>query len=116
MPALKVLAQEADESNTVLSTMLLPDDGKDESYDLLKHAFAQVGFKPFEADGEVYPTDLSRQPNKKEEPVAVPPEDLKTIAYNQIEALTLAREFADDAEKAEIDNKIDVLNISLNFI
>jgi hypothetical protein len=45
-----------------------------------------------------------------------PAEDLKTTIKNQIEGLTLAREFADADKQAEIDSQIEALNITLNFI
>jgi hypothetical protein len=51
-----------------------------------------------------------------EEKTKEPEEDLQTTIKNQIEVLTLAKEFADADEQENIDNQIEALNISLNFV
>lgn len=43
-------------------------------------------------------------------------EELKTDIENQIEGLTLARDFAGPAEQSEIDSQIEALKLTLNFI
>jgi hypothetical protein len=113
-PAINILTQEADQTNTTLTAVVRPDDNKDESYEMLRNVFGKAGFKPDQFDGETYRNDLTRLPNKNEDLPSI--ENDVTLIKNQIEALTLAKEFADEQDQVIIDSQIEALTITLNFI